>query len=123
MRTPRALLLLLPTLACTDSADSGTPSDSEPAVDVERADCEVALDGVDWGDDPVVDHDPTIEARLDAVDYAAMDEEIDISELLALYRGAVAFAFEIPLRSWATRWTGTRCSPAAPWDGWCSSVC
>ncbi len=50
---------------------------------------------MDWGASPVVDHDPTIEARLDEVDYAALDEEIDISGLAAFYRGGIAFALEI----------------------------
>ena len=99
IRTPGLLVLLLPTLACTDTGDGDTLGDSE--LEVEFADCGMALDGVDWGEDPVVDHDPTIESQLDAVDYAAMDEEIDILELLAYYRGGVVFALEIaPAPAW-----------------------
>ena len=76
--------------------DPGSASGDDSGLDdVERADCDVPLDGVDWGDNPVVDYDPEVEAKIDAVDFAAMDEEITIGGLAAFYRGGIAFALEI----------------------------
>jgi hypothetical protein len=70
--------------------DSGSDTSS-----VERADCDIPLDGLDWGTSPVIDYDPEIAAKIDAVDFAAMDEEITIGGLAALYRGGIAFALEV----------------------------
>ncbi len=109
MRLQTLFVLLCSTLGCGDSDKDDLPDDSGGDADaddtatgdsgstggVARADCAVPLEGVDWGDNPVVDYDPTIETRLDAVDYAAIDEELDISSLAAFYRGGIAFALEI----------------------------
>jgi hypothetical protein len=70
------------------SVDSGGPS-------VERAQCDVPFSGVDWGVPAVADHNPGIDAILDAVDYDSIDAELDISSLAAFYRGGIAFALEI----------------------------
>jgi len=72
----------------TSVDDSGLPG-------VARPDCDVPLDGVDWGASPVMDHNPAVVEAIAAVDFEAMDAEIDISGLAAFYRGGIAYALEI----------------------------
>ena len=64
-------------------------SDSGPSPDS----CETLLSGVPWGE--VSDFDPTFEATLNAVDFEALPESFDISGLMAIYRGGIAYALEI----------------------------
>ena len=76
-------------------ADSGQSLDSGGDRSVVLVDCDASLTGVPWGDPPVSDHNPEIEAILDAIDFGEMPETIDISALLAIYRGGIAYALEI----------------------------
>lgn len=110
MQKTLSLLLMSAALSCGDSdKSSGGPDTSGPdgsdsaethgddsgLLDVEVADCDTPLEGVDWGDNPVTDYSPSVVDKIASVDFAAMDEEIDISGLAAFYRGGIAFALEI----------------------------
>lgn len=77
-------------------ADSGQSLDSggEPGSAV-LVDCDASLTGVPWGEPSVSDHNPELEEILDSIDFGEMPETIDISGLLAIYRGGIAYALEI----------------------------
>ena len=93
-------LLILSLLGCGDKTvedsvvmtldDTGSSN-----VGVPVADCSVELTGVSWGQPAVSDHNPSFEATLDAIDFEALPEQFDISELLGIYRGSIAYALEI----------------------------
>ncbi len=70
-----------------DSA--GAPQDSGVAPDA----CETLVSGVPWGD--VTDFDPSFEASLNSIDFEALPESFDISALMPIFRGGVAYALEI----------------------------
>ena len=65
------------------SLDSGQVSDA----------CETLIPGVPWGD--VTDFDPNFEDALNAMDFDSLPESFDISALLPIFRGGLAYALEI----------------------------
>jgi hypothetical protein len=83
--------LLLSLSGCSkDPTESGESGDSGQGPDA----CDSLLSGVPWGE--VSDFDPTFEASLNAIDFEALPESFDISGLLPIFRGGVAYALEIP---------------------------
>lgn len=99
-RMPTILIMLL-CLSCGETDEKTTrPEEDTSATDsgqqvVPRADCDVPIDGVDWGSSPVLDHAPGIAETIEAADLSVLDDEIDISTLAAVYRGGIAYALEI----------------------------
>lgn len=96
---PLCLLIVL-FLGCAEKRVEGTvvapPHDTGPStVVVPVADCAVELMGISWGLPAVSDHNPIFEATLAAIDFEALPEQFDISELLGIYRGGIAYALEI----------------------------
>ncbi len=71
-------------------------SDSGEDTPVERASCEVPLPVIDWSDSGM----PTeglegVEDELALLDLSQLSDPVDISELLPLFRGLIAYALEI----------------------------
>lgn len=94
----RMICLLLFAVACGEEVEKGgAPSaDDSGSAEVEVVDCSMAIPGVSWGDPPVTDFNPNITTELEALDLGAIPEELDISALLPLFRGGIAYALEIP---------------------------
>ena len=83
------LCLLFALTSCAKDPSSTDSQDSGEGIDA----CETLLAGVPWGE--ISDFDPTFEASLNAIDFDSLPESFDISELLAIYRGGIAYALEI----------------------------
>jgi hypothetical protein len=93
MRTKFALSLglLFSLSGCAkDPSNPGVLEDSGQDPDL----CDTLLSGVPWGE--ISDFDPTFEASLNAIDFDALPQSFDISGLLPIFRGGVAYALEIP---------------------------
>ncbi len=77
-------------LACS----FGDGSSTTPQDDVVRSTCSTVLSGEEWDGVTPVEAQETIEAELAALDLSTLPEEIDISDLLPIYRGGIAWALE-----------------------------
>jgi hypothetical protein len=93
MRTKFALSLglLFSLSGCAkDPSNPGVLEDSGQGPDL----CDSLLPGVPWGE--TSDFDPTFEASLNAIDFDALPQSFDISGILPIFRGGIAYALEIP---------------------------
>lgn len=85
------LFVFLCTIACsTTKVDSAMPS-------VETSSCDVPLPVIDWSASGM----PTeglegIEEELSALDLSSLEDPVDISTLMPMFRGIIAYALEIP---------------------------
>jgi hypothetical protein len=92
----RVVLSLLVLSACgKDSQDSQDSTDSVPTPEVEFVDCSMDLPVLPWGDVKPTEAQGGIPEALDALDFTELADPIDVSELLPLYLGLVAYALEI----------------------------
>ncbi|MEE2751504.1 MAG: hypothetical protein VX519_08730 [Myxococcota bacterium] len=66
---------------------------AEPINRIE--DCTVAVGGAAWDENQPFESVPGVEAELAALDLSSLPEQIDISSILSLYRGYIAYALEI----------------------------
>jgi len=73
----------------------GCPPGAAPGPEVEFVTCDDVLPGIDWGDSTVPEAFPDIEDELAATDLSVLSDPIDISALLGIYRGFIAYALGI----------------------------
>ncbi len=89
--TPR-LLALLALVALVPIAGLGCAR--QPVTPV--VSCEDPLPAIDWGDSGIPEAFSEIEEELAATDLSVLSDPIDISALIPLYRGFIAYALGIP---------------------------
>jgi hypothetical protein len=78
----------------TEKGDDQLVEDTSP--DWQYADCDTELPNVDWTEGTqLVESVEGIEEELAAIDLSELPDPVDISGLLALYKGFVAYALEI----------------------------
>lgn len=92
--SPHVLLLLFLLLGCVLGCNTESDDDGLPAT--ETADCEDPISDQQPSDEAPVDFAPGIEDELAALDLDELPQEVDITSLIPLYRGFVAYALEIP---------------------------
>lgn len=83
--------LVLLGLAGCDPVKEDTHTESITRVE----DCTSAVGGADWDENQPYESVPGIEAELAALDLSSLPAQVDISSILALYRGYIAYALEI----------------------------
>jgi hypothetical protein len=88
-----AIFSLLALTACAKDATDQT--DSNPVVEVEFADCTMEFPDQPWSDVKPTESRGGIPAALDKLDFSELADPVDVSNLLPLYLGFVAFALEI----------------------------
>jgi len=93
------IVLAILAVACDSKDRTSTTPGGDDTSEIPVANCDVPLDGVDWGSSPVSDAEPGIEDVIAAFDPASLPEAIDIAfpDFSAMYRGQIAYALEIPL--------------------------
>ena len=82
-------------LACPGPKDTPDTQDTAPQARFIQ-DCTTAVGGADWDDNGPFESIGGVEDDLAALDLASLPDSIDISEMLALYRGYIAYALDIP---------------------------
>ncbi len=80
---------------CLLAALSLSACPQEPAPDVAVVTCDDVLPGIDWGDSNIPEAFPDIEGELAATDLGVLSDPIDISALLPVHRGYIAYALGI----------------------------
>ena len=83
---------LLSLTACNTSQEDSA-ADSQPIVIVN--DCTSAVGGAPWDENQPFESIPGIETELSNLDLTTLPEEVDISTILPLYRGYLAYALQI----------------------------
>jgi hypothetical protein len=93
-----SLLLILAACAPETNKDNSTDTvDTGPQTStVELANCDTPLPALDWGDSGPIEALDGIDEELAGMDFSALPDPIDVSQLLPLYLGFVAYALEIP---------------------------
>ena len=83
-------------LSCSGAVnDEGDSSSLTTPIDIEVSDCSTPLEALPWDSPAPVEGAGPIDEELATLDLASMDAQIDISEMLAIYRGMLAYALEI----------------------------
>ena len=85
--------MLLLTSCKTETATKTTDSDSST---VQMASCDTPLPALDWGTGAPIESLEGVEEELDALDFSQLSDPVDVSGLIPLYLGYVAYALEIP---------------------------
>ena len=89
----RAIFSLLALSAC--GKDTKDQTDSTAIFEVEFADCTMDFPDQPWSDVKPVESVGGIPSALDKLDFSELADPIDVSGLLPLYLGFVAFALDI----------------------------
>jgi len=92
-------MLVVLLLSCGDKSepDSAAPADdSGEAEAITYVDCEEPLAGIGWGSSAPVETGWT-DGMLDDIDTSELPAQIDLSEMLDLYKGAVSYALGEPV--------------------------
>lgn len=95
---PRAIsgLFVWPALLGLASCDSHKEDSRAEAPDIKLVeDCTTAVGGAPWEENQPYESVPGIEEELESLDLESLPETIDISSMLALYRGFIGYALEI----------------------------
>ena len=95
---PRFCFILLTfSFACQTNKDVKPETDSaqDDSSPAELSDCETLLPALPWGQGAPIESLEGIEDELAALDLSQMSYPVDISDLIPLYRGYVAYALEI----------------------------
>jgi hypothetical protein len=81
--------------ACLGAKDTPDTQDTAPQAQFIQ-DCTTAVGGADWDENGPFESIGGVEAELANLDLASLPDTLDISEVLALYRGYIAYALDIP---------------------------
>jgi hypothetical protein len=90
------LLALAPgaLVACLEPKDAADTQDTAPQIQ-RIQDCTAAVGGAEWDENGPYESIGGVDAELAALDLATLPDAIDISSLLALYRGYIAYALDV----------------------------
>jgi hypothetical protein len=81
-------------LSCQTDSEIKTADSGDAAVQL--ASCDTPLPALDWGNGPPIESLEGIEDELADMDFSQLSDPVDVSALIPLYLGFVAYALEIP---------------------------
>ncbi len=82
-------------VACPGTKDAHDTQDTAPQLQIIQ-DCTTAVGGADWDEGAPYESIDGVEDELAALDLSSLPDTLDISGMLALYRGYIAYALDIP---------------------------
>ena len=87
------LFLFLSLISCDTTEKTDTAQSSSTNIST----CDTPLSVVDWSEEGMpVEGIEGIEEELAAIDLSELEDPVDISQLIPLFRGIIAYALEIP---------------------------